>query len=274
MLSNGHNPNYYTTDIPRLQGVPTLFVESPQILPDLPKLIDNDPEMRYNMRNDKFSEATMSAVHTDSHTPLFIVFDGMDGTGKTTQMHLLCEKLRSLGMETVLTAEPSTSPDGQALRRALSGKEPANNSRMAALFLIDRIGHNAEIEGWLSEGKTVISDRYYYASMAYQGQGDNFVWVADMNLNCPHIRKPDGCIILDMNPEDSMARIRANRTTDELEIYETVAQQEKIRARFARVTEYLKDRDLIITVNAAGTVDEVAERIWAAYETIRDAKNL
>ena len=211
------------------------------------------------------------APHT-THAPLFIVFDGMDGTGKTTQMHLLLDRLHALGVETVLTCEPSTSPDGQALRRALSGKEPANNSRMAALFLIDRIGHNAEIEGWLSEGKTVISDRYYYASMAYQGQGDDFEWVARMNLDCPHIKKPDGAILLDMNPEDSMARIRAGRTSDELEIYETVAQQEKIRARFARVTEYLKDRDLIITVNAAGTVEEVAERVWAAYETIRKAK--
>ena len=214
----------------------------------------------------------MSTETIQNHAPLFIVFDGMDGTGKTTQMRLLCEKLRSLGIETVLTAEPSTSPDGQALRRALSGKEPANNSRMAALFLIDRIGHNAEIAGWMAEGKTVISDRYYYASMAYQGQGDDFEWVARMNLDCPHIRKPDGAILLDMNPEDSMARIRAGRTSDELEIYETVAQQEKIRARFARVTEYLKDRDLILTVNAAGTVEEVAERVWAAYETIREAK--
>lgn len=210
-------------------------------------------------------------MSTNSNHPLFIVFDGMDGTGKTTQMQLLCERLHAIGLETVLTAEPSTSLDGQALRRALSGKEPASNSRLAALFLLDRIGHNAEIEEWLSEGKIVISDRYYYASMAYQGQGENFQWVADMNLNCPHIRKPDGCIILDMEPEDSMARIRAGRCADELEIYETVAQQEKIRARFQRVTEYLKGRDLIITVNAAGTVEEVAERIWQAYEAIRAA---
>ena len=122
----------------------------------------------------------MSADTIQNQAPLFIVFDGMDGTGKTTQMRLLCERLNSLGMETVVTCEPSTSPDGRALRRALSGKEPANNSRMAALFLIDRIGHNAEIEGWLAEGKTVICDRYYYASMAYQGQGDCFEWVADI----------------------------------------------------------------------------------------------
>ena len=214
----------------------------------------------------------MSASYTDSATPLFIVFDGMDGTGKTTQMRLLSERINALGTETVLTAEPSSSSDGLALRRALAGKDPANNSRMAALFLLDRIGHNQEIEGWLSEGKTVISDRYYYASMAYQGQGDAFEWVARMNLDCPHIRKPDGAILLDMSPEDSMARIRAGRTADELEIYETVAQQEQIRARFARVTEYLRDRDLILTVNAAGTVEEVAERVWAAYEAIRRAK--
>ena len=214
----------------------------------------------------------MSPDFTTRPAPLFIVFDGMDGTGKTTQMRLLCERLNALGIETVLTAEPTDSPDGRALRRALSGKEPASNSRLAALFLLDRIGHNTEIEDRMAEGKTVISDRYYYASMAYQGQGDNFEWVARMNLDCPHVRKPDGAILLDMNPEDSMARIRENRSSDELEIYETVAQQEKIRARFARVTEYLKDRDLIITVNAAGTVEEVAARVWAAYEAIRKAK--
>ena len=215
----------------------------------------------------------MSTESIQAPAPLFIVFDGMDGTGKTTQMKLLCERLNSLGVEAILTAEPTDSPDGRALRRALSGKEPANNSRLATLFLLDRIGHNTEIESWMAEGKTVISDRYYYASMAYQGQGDQFNWVADMNLNCPHVRRPDGAILLDMNPEDSMARIRAGRSADELEIYETVAQQEKIRARFARVTEYLKNRDLIITVNAAGTVEEVAQRVWEAYETIRRAKN-
>ena len=207
-----------------------------------------------------------------TNTPLFIVFDGMDGTGKTTQMRLLYERLTAAGIPAVLTAEPSTSPDGQALRRALSGKEPASQSRLAALFLLDRIGHNEEIERWLSEGKTVISDRYYYASMAYQGQGDAFEWVARMNLDCPGIRRPDGCILLDMNPEDSMARIRQNRTTDELEIYETVAQQEKIRSLFHRVTEYLGEQELILEVNAAGTVEEVAERIDVAYRQILAAK--
>ncbi len=204
--------------------------------------------------------------------PLFIVFDGMDGTGKTTQMRLLSERLAAEGIPSVLTAEPSTSEDGRRLRRALSGQDPATNSRLAALFLLDRIGHNAEINTWLAEGKTVLSDRYYYSSMAYQGQGDAFEWVAKMNLDCPDIRRPDGCILLDMEPADSMARIRAGRTTDELEIYETVAQQEAIRARFARIADYLGGRDLILKVNAAGTVEEVADRVFAAYKTILHAK--
>ncbi len=205
-------------------------------------------------------------------TPLFIVFDGMDGTGKTTQMRLLHERLEAAGIPAVLTAEPSASEDGKRLRRALSGQEPANNSRLAALFLLDRIGHNDEIHAWLSEGKTVLCDRYYYSSMAYQGAGDDFAWVADMNLHCPAIRRPDGCILLDMNPTDSMARIRSGRTADELEIYETVAQQEDIRARFARATTYLDGRDLILAVNAAGTIDEVSDRVWAAYEQIHAAR--
>ncbi len=215
----------------------------------------------------------MSDLKSPLNRPLFIVFDGMDGTGKTTQMYRLAERLKSAGHPTVLTAEPSESEDGRRLRRALSGKTPANNSRLAALFLLDRIGHNEEIAAWLAEGKTVLCDRYYYSSMAYQGGGDAFDWVADMNLHCPDIRRPDGCIILDMEAADSMARIRAGRAADELEIYETVAQQEKIRARYSRAMARVEGQELIITVNAVGTVDEVAARIWEAYERVLTQTN-
>lgn len=206
-----------------------------------------------------------------AHKPLFIVFDGMDGTGKTTQMHRLRERLEADGIPTVLTAEPTDSEDGRRLRRALAGAEPAGNSRLGALFLLDRIGHNEQISAWLAEGKTVICDRYYYASMAYQGVGGSFDWVASMNLDCPDIRRPDGCILLDMEPAESMARIHAGRSADSLEIYETVAQQTDIRARFVRIAEHLTGREPILFVNAAGTPDEVTERVLAAYRTIAQA---
>ena len=200
--------------------------------------------------------------------PLFIVFDGMDGTGKTTQMKLLATHLEAAGVPVVLTAEPTDSEDGRRLRRALSGKEPASNSRLAALFLLDRIGHNEEIATYLAEGKTVLCDRYYYSSLAYQGVGNAFDWVADMNLHCPDIRHPDGCIVLDMDPHVSMARIHAGRDAAALEIYETVEKQQKIRERFARTLSHVKDEDLVITVDADGTPDEVATRVVAAYDRI------
>ncbi len=203
-----------------------------------------------------------------SPRPCFIVFDGMDGTGKTTQIRRLAEYLESIGVPTLLTAEPTDSEDGRRLRRALGGKEYASNSRLAALFLLDRIRHNEEIAARLAEGKTVLCDRYYYSSMAYQGVGDAFDWVADMNLSCPDIRHPDGCIVLDMDPHASMARIRAGRGADELEIYETVEKQEKIRERFSRVMAHVADQDLVITVDADGTPDEVAARVRAAYNEI------
>ena len=207
-------------------------------------------------------------TYSTTSRPLFIVFDGMDGTGKTTQMKLLASRLEAAGIPVVLTAEPTDSEDGRRLRRALGGKEPASNSRLAALFLLDRIGHNEEIARYLAEGKTVLCDRYYYSSLAYQGVGDAFDWVADMNLRCPDIRHPDGCIVLDMDPTVSMARIHAGRDAEALEIYETVEKQQKIRERFARTLAHVEATDTVITVNADGTPDEVADRVREAYNTI------
>lgn len=210
-----------------------------------------------------------------ARSPLFIVFDGMDGTGKTTQMRLLAERLSAEGIPVELTAEPTDMEDGRRLRRLLSGKEIATNSEIATLFLLDRITHNTHPERGigrrLADGVTVLCDRYYYSSIAYQGIGESFEWVARMNLDCPDVRRPDGCIFFDMDPAASMARIRAGRSDDALEIYETVAQQERIRARYARVRDYLADRECICTVDADGTVEEVALRVWEAYEAIRRA---
>lgn len=209
-------------------------------------------------------------------SPLFIVFDGMDGTGKTTQMRLLADRLAAEGIPVELTAEPTDMESGRRLRHVLSGAERVGNSEIATLFLFDRIAHNIHpergIRRHLADGVTVLCDRYYYSSMAYQGQGDSFEWVARMNIDCPDVLRPDGCIFFDMAAEASMARIRAGRTDGALEIYETVAQQDRIRARYTRVRDYLDGRDLICTVDADGTVEEVAERVWQAYLSIREAR--
>lgn len=203
--------------------------------------------------------------------PLFIVFEGLDGSGKTTQLHRLADRLKSEGHKVLITTEPTEFPSGKLLRSALRGDFPTTPSQLAALFLNDRIVHNTDAEGierYLADGYTVLSDRYYYSSMAYQGADTDFEWVARINLDCPDIRRPDGCILFDISAEVCMQRIDSRN--GQKEIYETVAKQTILREKFARIKEYIAEHsgEPIITVNADGSLDEVAERVWDAYLTI------
>ena len=189
----------------------------------------------------------------------FIVFEGIDGAGKSTQIQLLKESLQAEGRRVYCTAEPTESVSGGLLRDALGGVSKRTTCELAAMFVLDRIFHNVNpvhgIEKMLAEGIDVICDRYYYSSLAYQGSDTDFTWVRDMNLNCPEIRKPDVCIFLDLTPEQSMARIEGGRVTKE--IYETDEKLTRVRNQFYRVFEELKERDRIEIVDASRSIEEI-----------------
>ena len=193
----------------------------------------------------------------------FIVFEGIDGAGKTTQINLLANYLREQGRSVYCTAEPTETVSGGLLRDALSGVTRRTVCEMAAMFVFDRINHNVNpvngIQKMLNDGFDVICDRYYYSSLAYQGSGTDPVWVSNMNLNCPEIMKPDVCIFLDLTPEQSMARINRNRATQE--IYENEEKLTLVRNQFYRVFEELKDRDNIQIVDAYRSVEEIHQSI-------------
>ena len=207
-----------------------------------------------------------------SNIPRFIVFEGLDGAGKTTQIRLLAKHLEELGEKVVLTAEPTAYESGRALRAALSGKVKKTPCEMAVMFTEDRIAHNQNeengIERLLKDGYIVISDRYYYSSLAYQGSITDYKWVAELNLDCPEIRKPDLCIFLDLSPEESMKRITASRGEGEIEIYETLDQLTRIRKTFLSVFDQLQGDvnrgEQIRFIDASGTIEEVGERIYLA----------
>lgn len=193
----------------------------------------------------------------------FIVFEGIDGAGKSTQIDLLKQKLQADGRRVYCTAEPTESVSGGLLRDALGGVSKRTTCELAAMFVLDRIFHNVNpvhgIEKMLAEGIDVICDRYYYSSLAYQGSDTDFTWVRDMNLNCPEIRKPDVCIFLDLTPEQSMARIEGGRVTKE--IYETDEKLTRVRNQFYRVFEELKERDRIEIVDASRSIEEIHQEI-------------
>ena len=200
---------------------------------------------------------------------MFIVFEGIDGAGKTTQIEILADRLRARGLDPYITAEPTGMETGKAIRRVLSGELQKTPTQVAAMFVQDRIDHNVDpeygIEGKLSAGKAVICDRYYYSSLAYQGSLTDFDWVMAANCSCPEIRHPDLCIFLDLSPEESMKRITKGRTSTE--IYEKAETLAKFRARYLDVFEKLRARDeKIEIIDASGTIEQGAEKIAAVIE--------
>ncbi len=199
-------------------------------------------------------------------TPKFIVFEGIDGAGKSTQIKLLKNNLSLQGIDCHLTAEPTDMPSGKIIREALSGRLKVTTAEMADMFARDRVIHNKDaeqgIEVKLDKGMTVISDRYYYSSLAYQGSELGFETVAKLNLDNPNIRTPDICIFLDLSPEKSLERIEKRADTP-TEIYENYDYLEKTRRMFFDVFERLRERgENIAVIDASGTPEEIADNIF------------
>lgn len=196
-----------------------------------------------------------------------IVFEGIDGCGKSTQIKMLADALRARDRQVMLTAEPTDHDTGKMLREALSGRVRRTPYEMAALFTLDRILHNTAedgIEKAIVSGMDVLSDRYYYSSLAYQGSLCDYSWVKDMNVNCPAIRRPDLCIFLDVPPKEALKRI--GKRGEAKEIYEKEDTLTLFRNTFLHVFETLGDN--VSIVDATGTPDEVAARVLAATEQI------
>ncbi len=198
----------------------------------------------------------------------FIVFEGLDGTGKTTQAALFAKALEARGIKTAATAEPTDMPSGRFLRRILSGEIKSSPWSTAALFFADRIQHNCAeggINDLLEKGYTVISDRYYYSTFAYQGSETDLDWVVDMHYSCPVVRRPDLVVFLTMEVDECLKRINANRPADAIEIYENAESLSRTKTLFEKVFEEIKDRENIVCVDASGTVEEVHKRILDAF---------
>ena len=195
----------------------------------------------------------------------FIVFEGIDGAGKSTQVELLKKRLEAAGRRVSVTAEPTELESGRALRRALSGETPKSECQMAAMFVIDRIAHNVEPETGIRAvtegGSDLICDRYYYSTLAYQGQTTDYGWVKAMNLECPEIKRPDLCIYLDLLPEQSLARIR--KRGEAAEIYENMERLTAVRRAFLTVIDDLRENgERIYVVDASRDPETIADEIF------------
>ena len=199
----------------------------------------------------------------------FIVVEGLAGLGKSTQIKMLKEYLESKGEKVLMTAEPSEGRIGKTLREMLSEDIPTDMYFQAGMFLADRIDHCTNpvngIRKMLEEGYTVISDRYYYSTFAYQGTKSDMDYIMKINLDCPAILRPDVCIFLDLNPEICKGRIDTNR--GKTEMYEkNIEVMKSIRKNFLDVLNSLNDRENIKIINAEGSIEDIQKAIREAVE--------
>ena len=139
----------------------------------------------------------------------FIVVEGLDGAGTTTQVRLISAHLRSLGFKTWTTREPSGGPLGRAVRGAIEGTESMTPETLALGFAADRLHHMFRPDGinsLLDEGVWVVSDRYVLSSLAYQSaQGVDLSWLVEINRKGP---SPDVTIFVDTPPRVCLQRIQ------------------------------------------------------------------
>ena len=177
----------------------------------------------------------------------FIVFEGLDGSGKTTQMGMLLEYLESKGEACYSTREPTDTPFGTLLRSCMKGAIDTNEYTIAALFAADRIDHVLDsvngIKRKLEEGVNVFCDRYYFSSYAYNGEFVPFDWVVELNRPAREMMRPDLTVFIDLSSEESMKRV-ARR--NEAERYETMEKQKRIRERFFEAFKYFPEEKIAI----------------------------
>ena len=183
---------------------------------------------------------------------MLICIEGIDASGKTTQAKLLVKNLNERGYEAVYTSEPTKGFFGQILRqKILYGNERVPAVVEALLFALDRLEHvEKEIKPALEKEKIVVSDRYIYSSIAYQGAaGLDPAWIEEINK---WAIKPDLAIYLDVPAEVVIKRLKRKRS-----VMETLENQRRVRNVYLRLVK----EGILLLVDGNRPIEEIEREI-------------
>jgi dTMP kinase len=204
----------------------------------------------------------------------FIAFEGLDGSGKSTQVKLLANKLKENGLNVYTTAEPTESRIGAIIKDIFRHKMEADHRTIAALYVADRLDHlTNKTDGVLKkleEGYIVVTDRYYFSSYAYHGTHMDMDWVIDANSLSANLLQPDLNIYIDISPEISIKRLNNGRSS--MELYETIDNLKRVREKYFEAFDKLKGKEKVFITNGDRPEEEISNDIWKEISKIVELK--
>ena len=188
---------------------------------------------------------------------MFIAFEGLDGSGSSTQSRLLAEKLEANGHAVLLTKEPtSESPIGKLIREVLQHKWECSPDGLQLLFCADRAEHlKNKIEPALKSGQTVLTDRYFFSTIAYGALAvEDVEWLKALNK---HFRIPDITFLFKLDPKVCIERIQGRGSS-----FELFENHEKLKAIWETYEKIAKEYQNFHVIDADRSIEEISEEIW------------
>lgn len=195
----------------------------------------------------------------------FIVIEGIDGAGTTSQSKLLHEEFKKKSIESILTFEPTDGEVGKLIRRFLQKDVVFDEHTVALLFAADRINHiNSKILKNINTGKIVISDRYFLSSLAYQSVNVDTGFIEKINKY--HIA-PDITVLIDIDPEISLKRKNISNSK-KADVYEKIDFQIKVRNNYLKFAEKYKEKHNVKIINGNEDIEVVTKNIISEVSKI------
>jgi len=197
----------------------------------------------------------------------FIVFEGADGSGTTTQVSMLADRLKLMEKPSFFPVfEPTDSPIGRLIRCALKNEVKIKPQTLAYLFAADRnehiFGENGIAEH-AKKGSLVVSDRYALSSLVYQGIecGDDLPSMLNSRFPMPELT-----FFLDIDPQIAQERMKERSS---LEIYEYREFQEKVREKYLSLVKTINEKgSKVITIDASKSAQEVSLEVWSNVSSL------
>ncbi len=193
----------------------------------------------------------------------FIALEGLDGAGKTLQAAMLSRKVASLGLGVLSTAEPTDGPVGKLIKEMLVAGQ-ADPRELALLFTADRYQHlRVEVEPALRKGAVVITDRYLYSTLAYEGaMGVDLDYLRQVNRLA---RLPDLAVLIDVPVEVALSRISSRRALQ-------LTERGQLLSSVNRIYREMASRGELAVVDGKGKPEEVFDRLWGLVGTLLQFK--